>query len=49
MPSQKTGSAIVEDRRISVKIIALANELDTLQKQLKILRRREKLLKGSER
>jgi hypothetical protein len=47
MGPSKVSSATADSRRMTTKVVPLADDLDTLQQQLKILRRREKLLKGT--
>ena len=43
----KTDWAAEDNHRATVKVVPLADNLDVLQQQLKILRRRQKLLKGT--
>jgi hypothetical protein len=43
----KTDCVGIDDRRTDIKIVPLADNLEILQQQLKILRRRQKLIKGT--
>jgi hypothetical protein len=47
MITLKADSATSENDRTTVKVVPLADNLDALQQQLKVLRRRQKLLKGT--
>jgi len=47
MITLKSDCVSTDDRRTDIKIVPLADNLDDLQQQLKILRRRQKLLKGT--
>ncbi|MBN1311408.1 MAG: hypothetical protein JXB30_08315 [Anaerolineae bacterium] len=42
-----TNTETINNHRTAIKVVNLANMLDAIQNQLKILRRREKLLKGT--
>lgn len=47
MVTPKTTSTNADNDRAAVKVVPLADNLDALQQQLKALRRRQKLLKGT--
>ncbi len=47
MMTPKTDSANADNVRTAVKVVPLADNLEALQQQLKALRRRQKLLKGT--
>lgn len=47
MFTPKAGSAATDGHRKAVKVVPLADNLDALQQQLKALRRRQQLLKGT--
>lgn len=47
MITLKADSAIADNHRAAIKVVPLADNLDALQQQLKALRRRQKLLKGT--
>jgi hypothetical protein len=47
MFTPKADSAAEGNHRAAIKVVPLADNLDVLQQQLKILRRRQKLLKGT--
>jgi hypothetical protein len=47
MITPKADPTIMDKDRMIVKIVPLADNLEALQQQLKVLRQRQKLLKGT--
>lgn len=47
MITSKADSTATDNYHTDIKIVPLADNLEALQQQLKILRRRQKLLKGT--
>ncbi len=47
MVTSKAVFATEDSHRAVIKVVPLADDLDALQQQLKALRRRQKLLKGT--
>ncbi len=47
MTTPKADTVTADNHRAAIKVVPLADNLDTLQQQLKTLRRRQKLIKGT--